>query len=444
MLFVFMAHDLIGLNFEGSHWFFEILNQHKLVYASGEWRWSDTLWQLPAYISLNWLPAVPFNWNLHLLSYSYTLHPLLSTFFCYLIVKKEKNAFLYMTFPLLSMATAVSVSLPFVVGIVNGTISIFWPLFFILYFKKIENIIYFLISTVLLVLLSFNYDVAIVFMPLLVFAILQKSHLKPSRSEGIFIGLIMIATHFQVYRLTERYIVAPNDMFDFWVSLLGQANSSHVYLFQLAILFAFFIGLKLFADFRKPAILLVSFYICCRLGVYWFNDSGIINLYEARQNRSASFVIAWGIAVGLIYLKKFLDETDSKELRQYIISCSIVCIIISLIFNFKCLQSWNNFRSSVLSIVSEEKGCVFVNQQTQIKDSAYISILLQETKSPQSILLTADQACVKEFEDPCQKYVAQKYPEFKCRGLHLTEYKMDLSATKTKTKKKDGPFLLAY
>lgn len=444
LLFAVMAHYLVGLSFEGSHWFFEILTQHKFVYAAGEWRWSDSLWQVPAYFSLNWAPWVPFKWNLYILSYSYTLYPLAGILLSYFIVRKEKKVFLYMAFPLLSFASAVAISLTFVVGIANGAVTIFWPLFFILLFRNLNDKWYFLLATFLLFPLNFNYDLAVIFFPLLVFAILQKNQFKPDKNSLAFLGLIIISFALQMYRLLSRYFGAPEDTSLFLESLFEQPNSSYIYAYQSIILVVFFAGLQLFAKLKRPVILWIGAFLCFVIGVVWFYKANDIQMLESRHNRMASIFLAWIIAASLLYFKKFLDSSDGHQLRRYIISCSAVCVLMSLIFNIHCFDKWTSYRSSILNLVQEEKGCIFVNQLSQMKSNAFVSLLLQESKTPQSILLTSDRACIKEFEDPCRRYLKEEYPVFKCRYLYLTGYNMDLSATKTESKRKVGPFLLKY
>lgn len=432
-IFIYMAYILIGLNFEGGIWFYQILNTHTYVSKAHGLRWSDLLWQLPTLFSVNFLSWVPLQANLYLLSATYTLHPLFCILLCYLLVRKEQNSFLYMTFPLLSMGSAVASNLSFVVGITNGAITFFWPLLFLLIFKGTSKPKYFLYSLVFTVLLSMNYEPAMIFFPILSFAVLKRSSFKLQKNDLFFLIAFTISTLFQILRVTYQYVYERHFVDTYWTAVLRQQYSQY-YLFLAAAIAVFMISFLFYVRSKKIGSLFCGVLIGAGIFLIWSFRSPLVTLMESRENRSVAIPIAAAIALGLVYIQYYLPEELKKKSLQYIKAVSVTIFLASSAYLSRNILVWNEFTDDVHNVIGGAKGCIFLDNGGSSPPSTYTSLLLQKGARPEAIVFTTDYGCEDERAkniNPCDQYLKEDIFDSSCRGVWLPKGHIDNSQTKS-------------
>ena len=201
LLWAALSHR--ALNADGSYFFFRLMEERKFIWDVNYLRIFSSVLQLPSVIVM-WLgPETKSNVIPSLLyDLAFNLHPILSLYLCYRILKRFDRID-YFLFPVLSFVLCTQALMSYPTLIVPETLSLYWPLFTLMIFRKGDTRWETPLLCALLFCMAFSYEVALLLF-LLNIAILifrRRNHLATRTSDLILISLNFFGFCFMLWRL---------------------------------------------------------------------------------------------------------------------------------------------------------------------------------------------------------------------------------------------------
>ena len=344
-------------------------------------RYFTLVLEWPATFLLKFYPNIDMKIILATLDYTFAFHSLFSLFICHLILKKKDRLEL-MIFPLLSYATATISTFAFAVGIVPESLSLFWPLLFLLCFRDVDSWKENVWCVILMISLMVTYEMSAIFFGLLFFV--QALRLKNSRatSDITFLVFAIVGASYCVYRVFGP-TAGTSDYF--WKSIKEPLDPFRIFV-SISIL-GFF--LLIWSVRKFPRTYLPTFiFAVSAIGMGYFLNT-FFTIYVGSANayisRVTAIPIAGVIAFGYIVLNYY--SVDSKKIKRLLTGLPLLFVgfvmTVSTIYDLKVTHNWDTNNQIFLRNHIDSKGCIRSQGPFGVQmgwAAPFLTILLQESR----------------------------------------------------------------
>ena len=366
--------------YDGSAWYYLILTRGS-YYDKSFTRYFSLVLEWPATFLLKFYPQLDASTVIRVIDFAFACHPLVSLYCCYLILEKKNRKELFI-FPVLSYATATISTLAFGVGVVPESLSLFWPLLFVLHFRDGQSWKENVWGLVLIVSLMLTYEVSVIFFGILFLVQILRIRKQKNPGDFIFLAFITLAASYCVYR-----ILGPTLPFQplFWVSLKKPLRYFRRYIFTM--IMGFFL---LLWSLRKPPknnLPLIIFSIFSLSALYCIHRFYLENfdLGAPYFARVTAIPFAAAIALGYLFIFQFLQEQE--KMRKLLSGLPVLFVswvlIGSSIYDYKFSEQWSVATADFYQKFKDSKGCFQHELQPHMVTgwhAPYLSTLLQENK----------------------------------------------------------------
>lgn len=400
---------------EGATVYFEVFSHYRPYFDPGYLRLFDALLHWPAVLYLKTFQPIDLAVPTLLLDLPYMLHPMASLAAVIWILRREGRLEL-LIFPMLGLATATLPTIAFPANNVSTALSLFWPLFFLVRFPARRPLSHGVGVALLSALLALTHESAVFLFGTLIVAAYKTARAKPAlkRQTRLAGGLAAAALAFLFYRVVVRSPAHSN----FLQELMGRPANFRIYTFAaLAIYLASLYGALY--DERRRSLWLRALLAGPALGAlaYLFATAFYLDL-EGSLARGARVTAAPFAAViafcALAFeqrLKRLANER-SPALTTAAASAALLTIVASIYVGAVAFD-WSYASSLGQVYVLENPGCHFIAETPIRKFNVYtgagafpgISIVLQQSRLPRSIIFERNPACAQEpAYDPCKHH----------------------------------------
>lgn len=386
---------------EGAQWYATIIDHHNYFTDPLFYRYVDFLIQYPALFFLR-------NFSSHfdvgttstvasyILSFGWTFHPIISLFITYRILINYSRKDLFI-FPVLSFLAAFMPASAYAVALALPAMSVFWPVFFCVFFAKGKSIKEFVSITILLVGLALCYEPTLIFFMLFIFmAIVDLIWLKEKNRKFNFY-LILLCVLLVVFLLYVISTVPDKNTGPFWRSLMHGDRTTRLMGFTVALSVSLILFFNLVAGkFKWLFNTLAMTVFVIGTWYFWNNLQLIYSLDEfegalgwAYNARSTALPVTWCVAtVCWLFASVQRDDKWLSSKASLIASTMVfVTAIATAYMDFRQTNEWNHYFGKFRHFISQSTGCVHVPYESFSSDyhsptvepyaSAYSSVMAQ-------------------------------------------------------------------
>ncbi len=358
--YAFLSHrPMLG---EGSTWYLHVLTHHKPFFDPVFFRFSDRLLQYPTILLLKL--GLSNQVGIYLLSFFYSMHPLLSLIFCWWFLEK-KNRLELIYFPILSLVAATLPTLPLATGMAPDVLSIFWPVFFLVLLGDQRSLKDKLITISLLFALVFSYEPALLLFLVIALVAGLRWLMKSDRSK--FNILIFAFSIFSVCYFIFMIQRTPPEILDKHSSwIFQQYDVFRIFGFFSFILF-FLSAILSFQNqvFRRILnlfwIVLFSWFLYrfsnFDLGENMFTGIGPTSAFPARTT-----AVPVATLIGLSAVLHYFFSSPRYRLfvsEKLNVSTHLICgiVLFGALCDAKTTLFWNQGLNYVKNVLVDKKGC---------------------------------------------------------------------------------------
>ena len=383
-------------------------------------RFSDCIWQIPALTYLHAVDAPSILTAVRIISISYilpfVLGPLLSFVYLRSLRKSE-----FIVFQLMYLATGGLSSALFTVGIINGGLFFFWPLFYMILLHKDWSRRHIFAAFLLLTGMAFSHE-SILF-PCAVMLGAAGMRIKQSQSPvlkalGVFIAICLF---FQFYR---AYIFSLNseagNSQGFLNELLNFSGAFGVHYKVLSIVLVAAFAVPLVLPERLLPKLQVLGPLIAVAGLFgWLMGSYEAAVFEPRFYRSLAAPAAAATAFLAFYFHVYqTEETRNKRLLYAMLGLA-VALFSSHHFLYRHRANWHEYRRYIEASVSAAPSgaCITNNYSRPSLTGTYLSIFLQDRAAPDKVLIEQPYRCADGRvlqQNRCDALLQQRGSEESC------------------------------
>jgi hypothetical protein len=354
----FSNRPLLG---EGSTWFMRLISEHRIFYDDAFYRYTDRILHVPSLLLVSIWPSFD-SLAIFLLSFMYSLHPLVSLFITLRLLRKKNRLDLFV-FPVLSLVLATLPVLPNSIVMAALALSVFWPLFFlILLHKRGDKLESFFIFILFLAQL-FSYEPAILFFILfgsICFYDLAKNNLN----SRLFNYTVILTSSISVLWLLY-IIVSPQRQHatgPFILSIQSYRDPFRIYcLFNIFIVSFFLFGSQSKKYYSKNFFLTIWTVFFINSGYFIYKMFRIFDfLTYSYPSRTTAIPFAFVLAVICAFMsvvKVNHSWINSKAGKNLLVLTSII-VYLGTIYDLQVTYRWNKNFQYFSNLVLDKKGCV--------------------------------------------------------------------------------------
>lgn len=348
---------------DGAYWFFKSIHEGKIFWDGHFYRMTDSLPLLPMVLYVKWFQPEQLHLAVYIGSLALLLHPFLSLFICYRILKKENREELIL-FPALSFAITVYSIQIFAVACVQVTLSLFWPLFFLAISKNISLIKIWIISIVLIAL-GFSYEAGTVLIGLITLILGYRRFYKKETIMRLpfYIGCLILI--WMAYRLSLALAIEYKHISD----SLETKESRYFYIgFFTLISLAISLIINAFnLPWKVTSIRLTYFLFVYLLLLY------VPRFVQDSEQWSGSFWRSWSVRIFsapisasiailcLIFILKKIEEQRRRVILKTFRNFTFSILLIGIGYDYTLSFVWNSGVKKIRGIQKASAGCILVS-----------------------------------------------------------------------------------
>lgn len=370
---------------DGIIFFSWAIDTHSYGYDGRYLRHIYYLMQLPSVFIDKFLTFLPNNtvWSALAFCFSYGLHPVISMMGCYFILRKYRKV-QYLVFPLLSYALITVPLMTYPSLTIQETISVFWPLFFLLSFSPLKSRLEIYGGLALSLLLAAGYETSVLFF------IVNASILIIRGQTGLLFISQILGGCWILFRLLGPN-AGPNEAFleSFSVPL---TEGFHFYTFCGVMAVA-----ALLLKPKKWLILPLIF--LCLMTLYWGMKDVIFfpdtYLWQAFTDRTRATPLT-----SILALLAYWANAKKKELRPLFYFC-MFALVISCAYDILATYYYARGVSYAEKMANENEGCNIIpladfEEQFAVQHAIkmwpfpLISVQPHKTLKPKSVFFVED------------------------------------------------------
>ena len=307
-----------------------------------------------------------------LLSIGMSFHPMLSLFFCYRILNTF-HRLEYFVFPVISFALCTQSLMAYPALIVPESLSLFWPLLFLLLFRHGKSIRELIWPVLLSICLAYSYEAAVLLLALNGLFILARLRFYPPRTgDYALTALNFLGCLFLLWSL---FGPQPLDTHHFTNALLKSAPTEPYRLLGFSSLVLIMINIFIPFFLRKVeskiAILSLSVGIIQTIIflIYISTTKQWNYIYGTVWNqRTTAIPIAGLLACILVFLVYFdRKEWWIRKSYSYTITLLLCCFfnLSSLIYDIGFTRTWREGYSFAQWITKNNPGCNIISTKAE-------------------------------------------------------------------------------
>ena len=349
---------------DGSAWIFNIISEESFYWDPRLSRYTDILLQIPSVLVVKYMDgAFSLYLSKLLLGISYYLHPYLSLYISWKIIKHHDQWRVFY-FPLLSFAICTQPVLGYAISVVSTALSIFWPLFLLNLYSPKPSTSRVAVLVLLSTLLLFSYETVMIVLIPLAFLNLLRGRIEEDGQIAFRLNLLFILQFLiAIYLFWSSFFnTSKSVLLYFWHSKNLAVNSLYLY-FTLGCLLFIPLAYDYFKfpwlTFRRYCICLLLF-ITCFIFIC-FNEDQWMLLYERYASRiytmPAVFFIVLCTLFPYITNKRYLIFQKNSK----ILTLTLMIFLFSTCYEYLSSAEWVRSRNHLKKLISNSKPCQYMD-----------------------------------------------------------------------------------
>lgn len=385
---------------EGILVFYQIINNKGFSFNELNYRWVILPMQLPLLIS-QYLSWVPYYSYAKIFSFSHVMHPIISLGFCFYLLQKRKRLDLF-PFAVIGFCLGTMSLMAYSAVIVPETLSLYWPLFFLILLRTGSNSES-LFIIVLSLFLMVSYEASLLFFILNILILTKNKKRNESKIYYLIILINILGAIFMAWRIK----FAPKSSIDLWLSSFnwGDELIDDGYRF-FGILSVIFLLYSLYTS-NKRVLLSLNFILFLSY-LFWFYYFGISEKVFSYiwQDRSTTIPLTSFICLMIFYYYK---NSKINDLGKSLWVASCLFSIIALHQDLWLTKNWSDKYSKLQKLRDSLVGCNVISDKlmTQLyKDKrnfsnfaiSYLSMGIEKSKKPNSFIFVEEYPSLKSCQ----------------------------------------------
>lgn len=287
---------------DGAVWFFRILDTTDTFLNDQYLRLFTAVFQWPTVAYLRLFPYPNSSQiAIVILSFSYSFYPLVSLIGTYFLLKRFCQTE-FIIFPIFSFALFTQALMIYPSVIVPEALALFWPLFFLLLFRRKEKPFEFLLAVALIAGLAYSYEQSAILTIFCASILLLKVLRKTSvRGDLLLVLMNFTVTLFFLWRISIPIRTGAKDhVVETW-DLMVHPKLDAFGVFGANVLLALAIAVLLFYFRKTPKVLFWAAFIAIAVTTFFY-----IRFMIREDSWHAVFGNVWGIRVYMIPMTTIL------------------------------------------------------------------------------------------------------------------------------------------